>query len=77
VVLACSSYVAYYITKSPKHLDDLNVTKEPVMNTQISSKIAALCMALMMNGLMMGGIAYLFSGHLQGPPSAVLALATV
>jgi len=47
------------------------------MNTQISSKIAALCMALMMNSLMMGGIAYLFSAHLQGPPSAVLALATV
>jgi hypothetical protein len=47
------------------------------MNTQISSKIAALCMALMMNGLMMGGIAYLFSAHIQGPPSAVLALATV
>jgi hypothetical protein len=47
------------------------------MNTQISSKIAALCMALMMNGLMMGGIAYLFSGHIQGPPSAALALAMV
>jgi hypothetical protein len=25
----------------------------------------------------MGGIAYLFSAHIQGPPSAVLALATV
>jgi hypothetical protein len=47
------------------------------MNTQISSKFAALCMAMMINGLMMGGIAYLFSGHLQGPPSVVLALATV
>jgi hypothetical protein len=54
----------------------LNVTKEPLMNTQISSKLAALCMALMMNGLMMGGITYLFSGHIQAQ-SAVLALATV
>jgi hypothetical protein len=47
------------------------------MNTQISSKIVALCMALMMNGLMMGGIAYLFSSHIQGPTSAVLALPSV
>jgi hypothetical protein len=31
----------------------------------------------MMNGLMMGGIAYLFSAHLQGLPSGVLALAAV
>jgi hypothetical protein len=77
VVLACTSDVVYYITTSPKHIDDRNATKEPVMNTQISTKIAALCMALMMNGLMMGGIAYLFSGQVQGPPSAVLALATV
>jgi hypothetical protein len=46
------------------------------MNTQISTKIAALCMALMMNGLMMGAIAYLFSPQVPGP-SAVLALATV
>ena len=38
------------------------------MNTQISSKLAALCMALMMNGLMVGGIAYLFSGHIQSQP---------
>jgi hypothetical protein len=62
---------------SPKHLDDPNVTKELVMNTQISSKLAALCMALMMNGLMVGGIAYLFSGHIQSQPSALLALAGV
>ena len=47
------------------------------MNTQISSKIAVLCVALMINGLMMGGIAYLFSGHIQGQPSAILALVTV
>jgi hypothetical protein len=62
---------------SPKQLDDFNATKEQVMNTPISSKLAALCMALMMNGLMVGGIAYLFSGHFQNQSAAVLALASV
>ena len=32
------------------------------MNTQISTKFAALAVALMMNSLIIGGIAYLFSG---------------
>ena len=32
------------------------------MNTQISTKLAALALALMMNSLMLGGIAFLFSG---------------
>jgi hypothetical protein len=32
------------------------------MNTQISSKLAALVVALMMNGLILGGVAYLFDG---------------
>jgi hypothetical protein len=31
------------------------------MNTQISSKFAAVLVALMMNGLILGGVAYLFS----------------
>jgi hypothetical protein len=35
------------------------------MNTQISTKLAALAVALMMNGLLMGGVAYLFNGQLQ------------
>jgi hypothetical protein len=30
------------------------------MNTRISSKIAALAIALMMNGFILGGVAYLF-----------------
>ena len=34
------------------------------MNTMISTKIAALSMALMMNGLLWGGIAYLFDAQL-------------
>jgi hypothetical protein len=35
------------------------------MNTQISTKFAALAAALMMNSLMIGGIAYLFNGPLH------------
>jgi hypothetical protein len=34
------------------------------MNTQISTKLAALAIALMMNSLLIGGVAYLF-GPLQ------------
>jgi hypothetical protein len=44
------------------------------MNTQISTKIAALAMALMMNSLMLGGIAYLFNGTLP-QHQAVVTLA--
>jgi hypothetical protein len=32
------------------------------MNTQISSKFAALAVALMMNSLIIGAVAYLFNG---------------
>jgi hypothetical protein len=35
------------------------------MNTQISSKVAALVVALMMNSLIVGGVAYLFKGQIQ------------
>jgi hypothetical protein len=35
------------------------------MNTQISSKLAALAVALMMNSLIAGGVAYLFKGQIQ------------
>ena len=35
------------------------------MNTQISSKLAALAVALMMNSLIMGGVAYVFNGQFQ------------
>ena len=45
------------------------------MNTKISSKIVALGMALMMNGFIMGGIAYLFDAqflaHSQGVTLAI------
>ena len=35
------------------------------MNTQISTKFAALAVALMMNSLIIGGVAYLFNGPLH------------
>jgi hypothetical protein len=35
------------------------------MNTQISSKLAAFAVALMMNSLIIGGVAYLFNGQIQ------------
>ena len=44
------------------------------MNTQISIKLAALAAALMMNSLLIGGIAYVFSGPLH-EHTAVTAVA--
>jgi hypothetical protein len=35
------------------------------MSTQISSKLAALAIALMMNSLIIGAVAYLFNGQIQ------------
>jgi hypothetical protein len=35
------------------------------MTTQLSTKLAALGVALMVNGLMIGGVAVLFNGHLR------------
>jgi hypothetical protein len=35
------------------------------MNTQISNKLAALAVALMMNGLIIGGVAYMFNAQLH------------
>jgi hypothetical protein len=35
------------------------------MNTQISTKLAALAVALMMNSLLLGGVAYLFNAPLH------------
>jgi hypothetical protein len=41
----------------------MTLTMEKHMNTQISSKIAALAVALMMNSLILGGVAYLFNNQ--------------
>jgi hypothetical protein len=35
------------------------------MNTRISSKLAALAIALTMNGFIIGGVAYLFDAQTQ------------
>ena len=45
------------------------------MTTSISTKLAALALALMFNSVIMGGIAYLFNAELQ-QPTAVTALAS-
>jgi len=45
------------------------------MTTSISTKLAALALALMFNSVIMGGIAYLFNAQLQ-QPTAVTALAS-
>ena len=41
------------------------------MNTQISSKFAALAVALMMNSLIIGGVAYLFNSPLQAHTTVI------
>ena len=35
------------------------------MTTQISTKLAALAVALMMNSILIGGVAYLFNGQIH------------
>jgi hypothetical protein len=45
--------------------------QETAMNTRISSKLAALAIALMMNSLIMGGVAYLFDAQTQQHLSVV------
>jgi len=69
-VLACTSVICNYITKSPKHLDDYP-SPETLMNAQISTKLTAIAVALMMNGLLIGGVAYLFGGPLHQHAAAM------
>jgi hypothetical protein len=45
--------------------------QETPMNTQISTKLAALAAALMMNGLLIGGVAYLFNGPMHQHSTAI------
>jgi hypothetical protein len=49
--------------------------QEKIMNTSISTKLAALALALMFNTVIMGGVAYLFNAQLQGP-TTLTALAS-
>jgi hypothetical protein len=44
------------------------------MNTQITTKLAALAVALLMNSLIMGGVAYLFWGPASQQPAALAAM---
>jgi hypothetical protein len=44
------------------------------MNTQISTKLAALAVALMMNSLIIGGVAYMFNAQVH-QHAAVTSLA--
>ena len=48
---------------------------ETNMNTSISTKLTALALALMVNSVIMGGMAFLFNAQLQ-QPTAVTALAS-
>jgi hypothetical protein len=41
------------------------------MNTRTSTKLAALAVALMMNSLIIGSVAYLFSGRIQQNPTSI------
>jgi hypothetical protein len=46
------------------------------MNTSISTKLAALALALMANSVIMGGVAYMFNARLE-QPTAVTSIATL
>ena len=53
-----------YITISPGNQNTPGTAghpKERIMNTRISSKLAALSLALLINGTVFGGVAFLFS----------------
>jgi hypothetical protein len=45
--------------------------QETFMNTRISSKLAALAIALMMNSFIIGGVAYLFDAQVHQPVSVL------
>jgi len=47
------------------------------MHTSISTKLAALALALMVNSVIMGGIAYLFNAQLQAPTAVMSLVSTV
>ena len=44
-----------------KHPGTAGNCKENIMDTRISSKVAALALALLINGTVFGGVAFLFS----------------
>ncbi len=46
------------------------------MTTQLSTKLAALAVALMVNAMMIGGVGYLFSAQLHRPTNATVMTAS-
>jgi len=71
--LACDSVICNYITRSPKHRDGHPYRQEKTMTTQLSTKLTALALALMVNSMMIGGVAYLFSGQIHQQTLTTLA----
>ena len=56
--------------------NQLHNPKEMTMTTQLSTRLAALAVALMVNGVMMGGVAYLFSAQLHQPTASTTIVTT-
>ena len=74
-MLAFSGVVYYYITKSPKHLDDSHDNQEKIMNTTLSTKLAALALALAINSVLMGSVALMFNARIpQDSPITVAGI---
>jgi hypothetical protein len=71
-VLASGGVVHYYITKSPKYLDDSS-SQEIHMSTSLSTKFTALALALIVNSVIMGGVAFMFSDRLEQAASMSIA----
>jgi hypothetical protein len=44
------------------------------MTTQLSTKLVALAAALLVNGAMLGGVAYLFSAQLRQPAGSAMVV---
>jgi hypothetical protein len=73
IALACTAVICNYITGKPKHWCTSNIRQEIHMTAQLSTKIAALAIALMVNCMMIGGVAYLFGGRIHAAPLQALA----
>jgi hypothetical protein len=76
-MLACTGVIEYYITTSLIHGDSDYHLQEIVMKTQFSQKLAALGVALLMNGAIVGTVALLFGAQLAGAQTTEIRLAAV
>jgi predicted phage tail protein len=52
---------------------DFHINQETIMRIQISSKLAALGLALLMNSMIIGGVSQLFSSHVVERGTALAA----